>query len=355
MSDPTPEDDDLLPADATAAVTVPSYARARDPIELLVKVKSEGMRLDHYLQIFIQDFSRSELQKAITGGHIRVNGKPSKASYKVRNDDKLFVQLPEPVHDVIVPENIPLDVLYEDEWLAVINKPADMVVHPARGNWTGTLANALAFRFADSLSRENGTFRPGIVHRLDRDTTGVILIAKEDQTHREVASQFENRTVHKEYVALVAGELDRDSDYIEAALKHHPHEREKMVVAGPDDPDGKQACSYYEVMERFRGHTLVKVQPRTGRTHQIRVHLLHAGCPVLADRMYAGRSRLLLSDIVARLPQDRDRELIARQALHAYRLRFKHPRRGVWVEVEAPLPPDMRAVLVALQEHRAVR
>ena len=358
MSDSTPDlnldDDELLPA-AAAAVTVPSYARARDPIELHVKVKAEGMRLDHYLQIFIQDFSRSELQKAITGGHIRVNGKPSKASYKVRNDDKLFVQLPEPIHDVIVPEEIPLDVLYEDEWLAVINKPADMVVHPARGNWTGTLANALAFRFADTLSRENGTFRPGIVHRLDRDTTGVILIAKEDRTHREVAMQFENRTVHKEYVALTSGELDRDSDYIEAALKHHPHEREKMVVTGPDDPDGKSACSYYEVMERFRGHSLVKVQPRTGRTHQIRVHLLHAGCPVLADRMYSGRSRVLLSDIIARLPQDQDRELIARQALHAFRLRFKHPRRGVWVEVEAPLPADMRAVLTALREYRPVR
>lgn len=349
------DDEDLLPTDTTASVTVPSYARARDPIELLVKVKSEGMRLDHYLQIFIQDFSRSELQKAIAGGHIRVNGQPSKASYKVRNDDKLFVQLPEPVHDVIIPEDIPLDVLYEDEWLAIINKPSNMVVHPARGNWTGTLANALAFRFADALSRENGTFRPGIVHRLDRDTSGVILIAKEDRTHREVSQQFEKRTVHKEYIALTSGALDRDSDYIEAAMKHHPHEREKMIVADASDPEAKPACSYYEVMERFRGYTLVKVQPRTGRTHQIRVHLLHAGSPVLADKMYGSRNRVLRSDIVPNLPLDQDEELLGRQALHAFRLRFKHPRRGVWVEAEAPLPPDIRRVLDTLREHRSLR
>lgn len=356
MDEHEADDDDLLPTDASASATAPSYARARDPIELLVKVKAEGMRLDHYLQIFIQDFSRSELQKAIAGGHILVNGKPSKASYKVRNDDKLFVQLPEPIHDVIVPEDIPLDVLYEDDWLAVINKPPNMVVHPARGNWTGTLANALAFRFADALSRENGTFRPGIVHRLDRDTSGVILIAKEDRTHREVALQFEKRTVHKEYVALTAGELDRDSDYIEAPMKQHPHEREKMIVApDPHDPEAKPAVSYYEMMERFRGHTLVKVQPRTGRTHQIRVHLLHAGCPVLADKLYGGRNRVLRSDLVPNLPRDQDETLLERQALHAFRLRFKHPRRGVWVEVEAPLPADIRRVLDVLRQHRSTR
>ncbi|OWK46826.1 RluA family pseudouridine synthase [Fimbriiglobus ruber] len=368
VTEPFTEDEDLLPSDvdglslrgptpdAADGVPHPAYARSRDPVELLVRIKAEGMRLDHYLQIYFHDFSRSELQKAITGGHVLVNGKPSKPSHKVRDEDKLYVTLPEPIHDVIVPEDIPLDVLYEDECVAIINKPADMVVHPARGNWTGTLANALAFRFKDQLSRANGTFRPGIVHRLDRDTSGVILIAKDEITHREVAMQFETRKVHKEYVALTAGELDRDSDYIEARLKHHPHIREQMVATlDQSDPGAKDACSYYEVLERFRGHTLVKVQPRTGRTHQIRVHLAFVNCPVIADKLYGSRDRLLLSDVVSGVARADDELLIARQALHAFRLRFRHPKKGAWVEVEAPLPADIRKALEALRQHRPHR
>lgn len=352
------DDEDLFDPDAVPDTRSghPAYARPRDPVDLLVKIKAEGMRLDHYVHMYFQDFSRSELQKAIGGGHVTVNGKPAKASYKVRNDDQLRVTLPDPIHDVIVPEDIPLDVLYEDEWLALVNKPFNMVVHPARGNWTGTLANALAFRFKDELSRENGVCRPGIVHRLDRDTSGVILIAKEDRTHREVSMQFEGRTVHKEYVALASGELDRDSDYIEAAMKHHPHEREKMIVApDPNDPEAKAACSYYEVLERFRGYTLVKVQPRTGRTHQIRVHLAHVKCPVIADKLYGGRDRLRRVDVEPGLPTDCDEVLIGRQALHAFRLRFKHPRLGRWIEAEAPLAPDIRRALEAIRTHRPAR
>jgi len=348
--------DEILIDEDTPFVPPPAYSRSRDPVELIVRIKAEGMRLDHYLAMYFQDFSRSELQKAIEGGHVRVNGKVSKASHKVRSEDKLNVELPEPINDVIVPENIPLDVLYEDECLAVINKPSDMVVHPARGNWTGTLANALAFRFKDQLSTSNGTFRPGIVHRLDRDTSGVILIAKDEVSHREVSLQFETRKVHKEYVALTAGELDRDSDYIEARLKHHPHIREQMVpTLDLNDPDAKDACSYYEVLERFRGFTLVKVQPRTGRTHQIRVHLAFIKTPVLADKIYGGRNHFSLSEIVPGLTKDEDSVLIARQALHAFRLRFKHPKRGVWVEVEAPLAPDIRLTLEMLRLHRPYR
>jgi 23S rRNA pseudouridine1911/1915/1917 synthase len=323
---------------------------------MVVRVKGEGARLDQYLHEYFSYFSRSELQKAIGGGHVTVNGRPAKASYRVRNEDRLRVELPEPINDVIVPEDIPLDVLYEDESVALVNKPADMVVHPARGNWTGTLANALAFRFKDQLSRANGSIRPGIVHRLDRDTSGVILVAKDEVTHRELAMQFETRKVHKEYVALTAGELERDSDYVEARLKHHPREREKMVATtDPDDPDAKDASSYYEVLERFRGHTLVKVQPRTGRTHQIRVHLQFVGCPVLADRQYSGRDRFLMTDVVPGLARSEDESLLARQALHAFRLRFKHPRKGAWVEVEAPLPADIRRALEALRKYRPLR
>lgn len=345
-------DDELAPAEPTRVL--PNYARSRDAVDMLVRIKAVGMRLDHYLHLYFQDFSRSELQKAIENKHVLINGKPTKASYKVRDNDRLHVQLPEPVHDVIVPEDIPLEVLYEDECLAVINKPADMVVHPARGNWSGTLVNALAHHFRDHLSTSNGTHRPGIVHRLDRDTSGVILIAKDEVTHRDVSMQFETRKIHKEYVAIVVGELDRDSDYVEARLKHHPTIREQMVATlDPDDPDAKDAVSYYEAWERFRGFTLVKVQPRTGRTHQIRVHMQHVGHPVLADKVYGGRDRFQLSDLCPGLSIADNRVLIARQALHAFRLRFQHPKRGQWVEVEAPLPADMRATLDALREWRA--
>jgi 23S rRNA pseudouridine1911/1915/1917 synthase len=347
-----PDDDDLVPPAAEAA----PVRRTREPVDLVARIKHEPMRLDQYLHMHLADYSRSELQRAIETGGVLVNGRPSKPSYKVRNDDQLHVEMPAPEHDLPIPENIPLDILYQDEFLAVINKPANMVVHPAKGNWSGTLVNALQYLFHEHLSRENGVYRAGIVHRLDKDTSGAILVAKDDTTHRECAMQFETRKVFKEYVAITAGELDRDSDYIEARIKHHPHDREKMAVAtDPNDPDAKDALSYYEVLERLRGHTLVRVQPRTGRTHQIRVHLAHVGCPVLADKQYSGRDRFLLSDLVPGTPKDADEMLMSRQALHAFRLRFKHPRTGDWIEVEAPLAPDMRRTLDLLRTHRPRR
>jgi 23S rRNA pseudouridine1911/1915/1917 synthase len=351
MSVDSPSDDELLPA---AASLIPAPARrSREPVEMVVKIKAEGMRLDHYLHMYFQDFSRSELQDAIKSATVLVNGKASKASYKVRNDDALYVVLPEPAHDLPQPEDIPLDILFEDESLAVINKPWNMVVHPAKGNWSGTLVNALQFHFREQLSRVNGEFRARIVHRLDKDTSGVILVAKDDTALRDLCWQFETRKVFKEYVALTAGELDRDSDYIEAAMKMHPHDRLKQTVS--TDADAKEAVSFYEVMERFRWFTLVKVQPKTGRTHQIRVHLAHAGCPVLADKLYGGRDSFKLSDVVPGTPNGADELLLARQALHAFRLRFKHPRRGTWLEVEAPLPADMRRTLEVFRERRPVR
>jgi 23S rRNA pseudouridine1911/1915/1917 synthase len=344
----TPDDeleDDLSPP-------APAGTSRRGPIDIDVKIKSEGMRLDRYLTFNFPDFSRSTIQDAIDGGTVLVNGKPTKPSYKVRHGDHLRIQLPEPKHDLPVPEDIPLDVLYDDQWLALINKPADMVVHPAKGNWSGTLVNALQFRFSE-LSNANGTYRAGIVHRLDRDTSGVILIAKEETTHRELAAMFEGRQVFKEYAAITAGELDRDSDYIEGRIKHHPTDRVKMWVTDDEkDEEAKDACTYYEVVERFRGYTFVRVQPRTGRTHQIRVHLASVGCPVLADKVYGGRDQLRLSDVSGKMPGEDDEVLIGRQALHAYRLRFQHPRLGRWMEFEAPLPPDMQHVLQALRQWR---
>jgi 23S rRNA pseudouridine1911/1915/1917 synthase len=332
--------------------THPSGAKV---VDLTAKRKVEGLRLDQYLAGLFPDFSRSVIQKVIDAGAVLVNGNQAKASYRVRHDDHIRIWLPEPSHDIPVPEDIPLDILYEDPYLALINKPADMVVHPAKGHWTGTLVNALQFHFGQ-LSHLSGDYRPGIVHRLDRDTSGVILVAKDELTHRNLSLQFEQRKIFKEYLAITAGVLDRDSDYIEARIAKHPSDRVKMTTLDDEDEeDGKDACSYYEVIERFRGFTFCRIHPRTGRTHQIRVHLASVGCPVLADKIYGGRDCLRLSDLVPGLDADADEVLMPRQALHAGRLRFFHPRLREVIEAEAPLPAEFQKTLAALRQHRPLR
>ena len=329
-------------------------ADGQKTVELTAKHKVEGMRLDQYLVGMFSDYSRSVVRKVIDSGGVLVNDKPAKASYKVRYGDRVRITLPAPTHDLPVPEDIPLNILYEDEFLAVINKPFDMVVHPAKGHWSGTLANALSYRFGQ-LSQLNGDYRPGIVHRLDRDTSGVILVAKDEHTHRDLSAQFESRKVFKEYRAITQGVLDRDSDYIEARIAHHPTDRVKMTALDADEEEGKEACSYYEVIERFRGFTLCRIFPRTGRTHQIRVHLASVGCPVLADKIYSGRDMLKLSDLTPGIDPDADEVLLSRQALHAARLRFLHPRLRKTIEAEAPLPPELQRTLAALRQHRPPR
>ena len=330
-------------------------SRSRQPIEMIARVKGESPRLDQFLAQQLPDTSRSLVRKAIDADAVTVNGMPTKASYKVRGGDTIRVQLPDFTFDAPEAEEIPLQILYEDEFVAVVNKPANMVVHPARGNWSGTLVNALQFHFSE-LSAVNGEYRAGIVHRLDRDTSGAILIAKEERTHRDLAALFEDRKMFKEYVALTAGVLDRDSDYIEAAITRHRLDRVKMAVADDEDEDAKEACSYYEVIERFRGYSYCRVQPRTGRTHQIRVHLASVGCPVLADKAYGGRDRVMLSDLAPPgiIAPDADKVLIDRQALHAARIRFRHPRKGEWIEIAAPLPADFERTLAALRCYRGV-
>jgi 23S rRNA pseudouridine1911/1915/1917 synthase len=330
-------------------------ADAPKTVELTAKHKVEGMRLDQYLVGSFPDYSRSVVRKVIDSGGVLVNDKPAKASYKVRYGDRVTIRLPPPTHDAPVPEDIPLSILYEDEFLAVINKPHDMVVHPAKGHWSGTLVNALQYHFG-RLSHLSGDYRPGIVHRLDRDTSGVILVAKDEQTHRDLSAQFEARKVFKEYRALTQGALDRDSDYIEARIGRHPTDRVKMAALDADEEDeGKDACSYYEVIERFKGYTFCRIFPRTGRTHQIRVHLASVGCPVLADKVYSGRDVLRLSDLVPDLAPEADEVLLSRQALHAARLRFLHPRLRRTVEAEAPLPPEFERTLAALRKYRPPR
>jgi 23S rRNA pseudouridine1911/1915/1917 synthase len=329
---------------------IPSPLPSAKALDLTAKRKVEGMRLDQYLVTVFPDYSRSVIRKVIDAAAVTVNGAPAKASYKVRYGDHVRIWLPAPAHDVPQPEDIPLALLYEDEFLAVINKPPAMVVHPAKGHWSGTLANALSFHFGQ-LSHLSGDYRPGIVHRLDRDTSGVILVAKDELTHRDLSYQFEHRKIFKEYVALTAGVLDRDSDYIERRIAHHPHDRVKMAVTDEEE-DGKEACSYYEVIERFRGFSFCRIYPRTGRTHQIRVHLASIGCPVLADKAYGGRDCLRLSDLISGLDPAADGVLIARQALHANRLRFQHPRLRQVIEMVAPLPPDFQQTLAALRQYR---
>jgi 23S rRNA pseudouridine1911/1915/1917 synthase len=346
MSDlrlPLPEEEDV----GDLPLVVPAVGRT---VELQVQPKTFGMRLDQYLVLQFPDFSRSLIQKAIESGGVTVNGAPKRASYKTRLGDRIAIHLPEPERPEPAPEDIPLEVLYEDEYLAIINKPFDMVVHPAKGHWSGTLVNALAHRFGE-LSKLNGDYRPGIVHRLDRDTSGAILVAKEERAHRELSMQFETRQVFKEYVAITQGVLDRDSDYIERRIGHHPHDRVKMI-ATDDEAHGKEACTFYEVIERFRGYTFVRCQPRTGRTHQIRVHLACVGAPVLADKIYSGRDQFRLSDLLPELDAARDEVLLPRQALHAQRLRIFHPIRKEVIAVEAPLPADFGRTLEALRRHR---
>jgi 23S rRNA pseudouridine1911/1915/1917 synthase len=259
--------------------------------------------------------------------------------------------LPEIPREAPRPENIPLDVLYQDQHVVVVNKPSGMVVHPARGHWSGTLASALQFHFGPSLSTSGGASRPGIVHRLDRDTSGVILVARNDQAHAKLAKQFAARSIEKEYFALVAGCPRHDRDLIDCPIGFHPRVREKMAIR-PDHPDSRPAQTFYEVLERFDGFAALRALPKTGRTHQIRVHLNHIGCPVLCDRQYGQRSRITRGEI-RRDPKD-ETVLLERQALHARRLRFQHPETGERMEVEAPLPADIAAVLTELREYRAV-
>ena len=320
-------------------------------LEHVARLKLDGQRLDAYLTAFYPEMTRSIVQRVIEAGGVQVNGKTAKASYKVRHNDHIRFQSPHLERPGPAPEDIPLEVLFEDEHLAVIDKPPNMVVHPAKGNWSGTLVNALRHRFPD-LSGLNGDYRAGIVHRLDRDTSGVILIAKEERTHRDLAMLFETRKIFKEYLALTNGVVDRDSDYVEGKIAHHAHDRTKMTIADEEDELAKDALTYYEVIERFRGFTFVRCVPKTGRTHQIRVHLASIGHPILADKLYSGRDKIRPSDFNREVSESEDEVLLPRQALHAHRLRLTHPRTGSLLEVAAPLPTDMTRTLDALRTHR---
>jgi 23S rRNA pseudouridine1911/1915/1917 synthase len=324
-------------------------ALPRDPIEIIVSDTDADCRLDWFLARQLPTFSRTHLRRAINATGVKVNGLRVKASHRLRAGDRISLVLPESVREGPQPEEIPLDILYEDAWLAAINKPPAMVVHPGKGNWSGTLTSALQFHF-DTLSDVGGPTRPGIVHRLDRDTSGVIVVAKNDQAHLRLASQFENRTVEKEYFAIVAGQPNLDRDWIDLPIGLHPQHRERMAIRR-DDPDSRPAQSFYEVVERFDGFAAVRILPKTGRTHQIRVHLASIGCPVLCDRQYGGRALLTRGEL-RRRPTEDAAPLLERQALHARRLKIAHPETGQPLEFVAPLPADLERALAALREFR---
>ena len=327
-----------------------------EPIQIIVEARAHGWRVDHYLARLFPNYSRGLFQRAIEAEAVLLNGLPVKPSRRLRVNDRLDVSLIEQPDDSLTPEDIPLEIIFEDDALAVINKPADMVTHPSKGHLRGTLAAAVQFHF-DQLSDTAGQLRPGIVHRLDRDTTGVILIAKRNQTHHRLSAQFERREVQKEYRAIVRGEIDRDADRIETHIRVHPKAREKMIVCDAGER-ARHAVTDFEVVERFDGFTYVKLKPHTGRTHQLRVHLLHLGHPIVADRLYSGRGELTLSDLLsgrtlASGADSADSTLISRQALHAYRLEVRHPVTDRPMVFQADLPDDMQRTLEALRRHRA--
>ncbi len=310
--------------------------------ETLVVDESEDLeRLDSFLRRHFPKFSRVKIQRSIAAGDVLIDGRSAKSSSRVKTDQKVSFLLPSVAPEGSLPEDIPLDILFEDDHMVAINKPPAMVVHPAKGHWSGTLTAALAFHF-NQLSSVGGPTRPGIVHRLDRDTSGVILVAKTDNAHRELASQFEQRTVNKEYLAIVTPAPDRDSDLINKPIGAHPYQREKKAIR-ENHATSRDAVSVYEVEQRYRGFGLIRVKPKTGRTHQIRVHMAHAGYPVLCDKLYSGRASLALKDLTRN--EDDVKVILDRQALHAHQIEFAHPETGQRQTIQAMLPVDMQNTL----------
>lgn len=342
----------------------------KDSIELLVEAHEQGCRLDFFLAQRLPQFSRVHLRKVINAACVWIDGKrPKNAASHVSAGQVVTATLPDLPKMRLRPENLPIEVLFEDDQIVVLNKAAGMIVHPGRGNPTGTLAGALQHYF-DKLSSVAGPTRPGIVHRLDRDTSGVIVVAKTDVAHLDLSNQFEQRQVEKEYFAIVVGSPDRDRDYIDAPIGQHPHQREKMAIR-PQHADSRAARTFYEVTTRFIGFAALRVAPQTGRTHQIRVHLQSIGHPVLCDKLYGGRDKITLEEIrrihggaggrprEGAVPPEIASQLddavpLARQALHARRLKFTHPVTREALEFEAPVPQDMSDVLAALAAYRSI-
>lgn len=297
-----------------------------------VEQSDEGKRLDVYLSRQLA-LSRSRAQKLISGNLVLVNGEHARVSRKVREGDVLAITIPAPREEQILPEDIPLDILYEDDDIIAVNKPRGLVVHPACGNRSGTLVNAL-FAYSEKLSTIGGEERPGIIHRLDKDTSGVILVAKNNIAHIALQRDLRQRLVEKIYLAIVRGVPKERKGHIDKAVGRHPINRKRMAVL----KEGKvrPALTYYEILEEFHKYALLRVQPITGRTHQIRVHLSYIGHPIIGDNVYGHRRGESFG--------------MTGQALHAFSLAFAHPATGKHMYVEAPMPEDMSSVLMKLDK-----
>ena len=287
--------------------------------EHVLTAETSGERADQFLSRSVEGLTRSAAQRLLEQGLVTSGGLPLKKKDRLTPGQVLVVALPDPEPLDARPEPIPLDIVYEDEDVVVVNKPVGMVVHPAAGHSSGTLVNALLYHCGKSLSGINGVLRPGIVHRIDRDTSGLLIVAKNDAAHVALARQLEDHSLSRTYEAIVVGGLREDSGTVDAPIARHPRERKRMAVVS----GGKRAVTHWRVVERFSGHTWVECALETGRTHQIRVHMAHIGRPLLGDTVYGSKKPV---------------PGLAGQCLHAARLRFVHPSTGVAMEVEAPLP-----------------
>jgi len=300
-------------------------------------------RLDVYLREKFPAVSRGTMQRLIEQGHIRVNGKTIKPTHAPRLGEEVEITFPEARPAEAQPEDIPLEILFEDKSLLVVNKPPGLVVHPAAGHEEHTLVNALLHHCKGSLSGIGGVARPGIVHRIDKDTSGCLVVAKNDETHLALSQQFAGRTVEKFYDAIIIGVLSRDTGEIHAAIARHPTHRKRMAVH--DDGDGRAAHTSYRVLERFAHATHVEAEIHTGRTHQIRVHFQHLGCPLVGDETYGPKQNKKFAEVTGfKAP---------RILLHARKLSFIHPRTGKKVKFEAPLPADFKAAVKSLRKAKA--
>ncbi|MGL4594960.1 MAG: RluA family pseudouridine synthase [Thermoguttaceae bacterium] len=334
----------------------------QEPGVILVKevdASEAGWRLDVFLAHHFPNYSRTLVRAAIMNGGVLIetegeNPTSGKPSFRLKPGQVVHFTLPEIPREAPVPEPISLDLLYEDDELVIVNKPVGMVVHPSRGHWSGTLVAALAYHFMGKLSTIRGPLRPGIVHRLDRDTSGAIIVAKNDIIHAKLAALFEEHKIQKEYVAIVLGKPHLDRDMIDAPIGLHPKSKEKMRIAPTNDPDGKAAQTFYEVEKRYKNLTQIRCFPKTGRTHQIRVHLAHTGYPILCDRLYGGKKIVTREELCGERPLTFDENqpagtvLLHRQALHAHRLVFTHPMTEKKMEITAPIPSDMQSVIDTL-------
>lgn len=299
--------------------------------ELVATVEDENIRLDQFIAIRLSGQTRASVQKLIDQGCVSVNQKQASKSYRVCCADKILVQIPDPVTLEIKAENIPLDILFEDGDLLVVNKPKGMVVHPAAGNYSGTLVNALLFHCGESLSGINGVIRPGIVHRIDKDTSGLLMVAKNDRAHQSLAEQIKNHSFTRIYETVVYGNLKTDSGTIQAPIGRHPKDRKKMAVT---NKNAKQAITHYQVLARYGEFTHVRVRLETGRTHQIRVHMAYLGHPVAGDPVYGPR-KVITS--------------LNGQCLHARILGFQHPATGKYLEFDSGLPAYFTEFLSKLE------